>query len=457
MASTISKCRTRARTSTSQYLSKSRMDRRRTKMDSVSKMCDTDEEEESSSEEGEDEESKSSTSNNEDDQNPVNKTTDSSDEEQVIQNKCLRLNNVFTENDSSSDSEICSKPLRKIKGNSQRIFVPKEEEEKEEEGSVEKRTSNINFCMKIEEVPYSEKELKIARKRKRHLELQRLSQKIKSRRRTNTSFELIEDLDEEFEAPSLPQVESNSGTESENDSLDGFIVFDENDLQATTSSHNELSHSLLARHVPNFHIQDSYSHFQRVVKALLINSFDINFLKSLYEGKRKKKYAKEILNSLNYLDKRCVQVRLTNLKTTSRWTNCYQERVHCYPELKLQEHSKIERACQACNMKRTCRFSVFLSGHSYDPESLKQDSFMPHDTQVQSVGPVCAERTKIYHRIKHFKYELYQECYSMMQSEVIQDESLKDAINRIYTHLEEQSWIQEHSFGIRVPNNDHHK
>ncbi|XP_078258871.1 coiled-coil domain-containing protein 82-like isoform X2 [Rhinoraja longicauda] len=434
MAAAIGKYRTRARTNTSQSVSKSRIDRRRTRMDSISLVIDTDEEEESSSEKSEDEESMSSTS---EDEEELNKATDSSDEEPVVKRKRLRLSDPFTESECSSDSEVCSKPIRKIKCNSRHICV-----QDDEEGSGEETTAGTNLRVKIEEAPRMEKELTIARKRKRQLELKRLSQRRRSQGSTRSSFQIIENSDEESEATGS-QEENSSGTEWENDSLKDFIVFDEKDLQTTTSNHSELSQSVLAKHLPNFLIRDLYSHFQNFVKALLINAFDANFLKSLYEGSRKKKYAKEMLNSLNHVDERNVQMRLTNLWTTSRWKNRYRERVDSYSNLYVKEGPAIKTACQACGLNRTCRFTVILSGQLYDSKSLEQDSFMSNDKQVMLIGRVCAERTEVYHCLKHFKYELYQKCCSMVQSEDIRDENVKAAVNRIYKRLEEQDWIEE--------------
>ncbi|XP_062909887.1 coiled-coil domain-containing protein 82 isoform X2 [Mobula hypostoma] len=467
MASAISKYRTRK--STRQCLPESRIDRRRTRMASLSQMCDTDEESESSYEESEDEESWTSASEDEqnpanntidssdeekesscekskdkelkngttedyNDQNPANKTTESSDDECVIRKKRLCLSNPLMESESSSDSEIYSKPVRKVKAKSRCIFV------QDEESNSEEQPLDASFSVKIDEDTQLEKELAISRKRKRQLELTRLSQKKRSQSTTSSTLELTEISDEESDTSSLSQVENSSETEWENDSLKDFIVSDEKDLQTTTSNHNEF---VLEKYLPNFRIRDLYSHFQRVVKALLINAFDTNFLKSLYEGRRTKKYAKEILKSLNYLDERCVDMRLTNLKSTSRWKDRYKERVDCYPNLHVKEHPGLKTSCQACELKRTCRFTVTLSGKLYDSKNLEQDSFMSNDKQVLLVGRVCSERTKVYHALKHFKYKLYEECCSIVQSEATQDENVKDAVNRIHKRLKEQSWIEE--------------
>ncbi|XP_067890145.1 coiled-coil domain-containing protein 82 [Heterodontus francisci] len=437
MASAVGRYKTRARTRTTQCLPKARIDRRRTRMDSVSLLCDTDEEEESTCEESDDEQPSSSTSDDEEEQNAANKTQ-SSDEDNVIRRKRLCLSNVFTDNDSSSDSEIYSQPVRKIKGNSRRLSI-----QDEEEGNEEERTSATNFYVKNEAGSQTEKELTIARKRKRQLELKRLSKEKRSRCTTSGSCELFEESDEESGPFSPFQVENTSDTEWENDSLKDFIVFDEKESHVTTSGEPESSKSLLAKHLPKLHIHDLYSHFRRVVKALLINAFDGNFLKSLYEGSRKKKYAQEMLKSLDHFDDRCIQMRLVNLRTTSRWKNRYQERVNCYPNLHVKEHPSFKASCQACELQRNCRFTVILSGQLYDGKNLEQDSFMSNDKQVMVVGRVCAERTEVYHNLKHFKYKLYQQCCSIVQSDDTQDENVKDTVNRIFERLEEQTWIED--------------
>ncbi|XP_078077898.1 coiled-coil domain-containing protein 82 isoform X2 [Mustelus asterias] len=375
MATEIVRYKTRARTSAAQCLPKARIDRRRTRMDSVSLLCDTDEEEESPCEESDDEEQRSSTSDDEEMQNIVSKA-ESSDEDN-IRRKRVCLSNLLTDSGSSSDSEIYSRPVRKIKGNSRRVYI-----QDVDEGSEEERISATNFYVQNEDVAQIEKELTIARKRKRQMELKRLSKKKQPH--CTTSCELFEESEKDSRSSSPSQVVSTS--EWENDSLKDFIVFDEKEPQVTTSGQPEPSTSVLAKHLPKLLIHDLQTHFKRVVKALMINAFDGNFLKSLYEGSRKKKYAQEMLKSLDHLDGRYIETRLVNLKTTSKMKKRYQ---------------------------------------------------------VMVVGRVCAERTEVYHSLKHFKYNLYQQCRSIAQSNDNQDENVKDTVNRIYERLEEQAWIEE--------------
>lgn len=59
-----------------------------------------------------------------------------------------------------------------------------------------------------------------------------------------------------------------------------------------------------------------------------------------------------------------------------------QERVECYPKVRLLKLGLHRSVCEACKLQRQCSFSVRLSGQLYDLNSLEEDQFMPDDTQV---------------------------------------------------------------------------
>ncbi|KAM4789149.1 coiled-coil domain-containing protein 82 isoform 3-T5 [Cyanocitta cristata] len=188
---------------------------------------------------------------------------------------------------------------------------------------------------------------------------------------------------------------------------------------------------------------DHYVHFKRIVKAFLINAIDDTFLSSLYDGTRQKKYAQDMLLSLHYLDDRFIQPRLENLICRSRWKDRYKERVDCYPDVCISLKDTKNMSCQACEMKRCCKFNVLLSGRLYNSKTLEVDDFMSDDKQVLKVGVVCANRTRVYHNLKHFKYKLYMGCSSVAELDGVEDEPVKDTVERHFSHLEESGWIQE--------------
>ncbi|NXP86055.1 CCD82 protein, partial [Passerina amoena] len=243
----------------------------------------------------------------------------------------------------------------------------------------------------------------------------------------------------------LPLTPS-EGSETDSDSMKDFIIEEEenddgDDIDNT--EHIKISDNFSC--ITSLYLSrcDHYVHFKRIVKAFLINAIDDTFLSSLYDGTRQKKYAQEMLLSLHYLDDRFIQPRLENLICRSRWKDRYKERVDCYPDVRISLQSAKNMSCQACELKRWCKFSVLLSGRLYNSKTLEVDDFMSGDKQVLKVGTVCANRTRVYHNLKHFKYKLYMDCSSVVELDGVEDEPVKDTVERLFSHLEETGWIQK--------------
>ncbi|NXD24359.1 CCD82 protein, partial [Spelaeornis formosus] len=237
------------------------------------------------------------------------------------------------------------------------------------------------------------------------------------------------------------------GRETGSGSMKDFIVEENNDDDADIDNAEHVKSENQPHqkqpNLSNISRCDHYVHFKRIVKAFLINAIDDSFLSSLYDGTREKKYAQDMLHSLHYLDDRFIQPRLENLICRSRWKDRYKERVDCYPNVHISLKSKKNMSCQACEMKRCCKFSVLLSGKLYNSKTLEVDDFMSDDKQVLKVGIVCANRTKVYHNLKHFKYKLYKDCSSVVELDGVEDEPVKDTVERLFSHLEESGWIEK--------------
>ncbi|XP_077783138.1 coiled-coil domain-containing protein 82 isoform X2 [Podarcis muralis] len=238
----------------------------------------------------------------------------------------------------------------------------------------------------------AEKEAK--RKQGRLMKLQELSRRQSTR--ASGLSECHEDseenviIEDDSSHSSLTPAEISDA--SEVDSMKDFIV-EEEELEQENSEEDKsqsqkkkqaMSGTLLQKCFPYLAHVDHFVHFQRVVKAFLINAVDNNFLMSLYEGRRQKKYAKEMLTSLRFFDNDFVRPRLDNLVARSRWTEKYTKRVDSYPDIRIVNGIGEHRSCQACELQRHCRFTVILSGKSYDCETMQVDDFMSHDKQQYS-------------------------------------------------------------------------
>nr|XP_045002531.1 coiled-coil domain-containing protein 82 [Jaculus jaculus]XP_045002532.1 coiled-coil domain-containing protein 82 [Jaculus jaculus] len=336
-----------------------------------------------------------------------------------------RLSSVMYDSDESDGSDIL---LRKVGVKRPRRVV----EDECSSGETEQETPEKALA---------------ARKREYHQKLKELSKRSRQRRSSGRDIE-------NSEKESCPSTGDESEEEEAEDYkydeygddyiLDDFVVQDEYDEETKNQRGENLTMSQLKLVKQNslYSFSDHYTHFERVVKALLINALDESFLGTLYDGTRQKSYAQDMLTSLYYLDNHFIQPRLENLAARSRWKEQYKERVENYFTLSIHLKNPENCCCQACGLHRHCKFLVHLSGELYNSKTMETDDFMSHDKQVFNVGRICADRTRIYHDLKHFKFKLYQECCSIAKIEEVEDEQVKETVERIIHKLKEDGWIK---------------
>ncbi|KAK4832500.1 hypothetical protein QYF61_023547, partial [Mycteria americana] len=434
---------TRNKTAGTELSSKSRVDWRCTKrelvlLDSSDGSSCTSEDEEPTTSEGEVDEKdetvvKNSLSDQEEKSHDGDVTEDGEDE-CIVPGKRKRSNtSVLYDSDESEDSDIL---VRKVFAKRHCIM---DEDESSEEQQPDKTCPTENVSTN--------------RKQKVFAKLKELARQRATR--TSCSSEDCEDSNGEAETEEEPlchlSLTPPEGSETDSDSMKDFIVEEDEDDDDNTEDvksvnqpqQKELNTSnseLLAYYVPHLSRCDHYVHFKRIVKAFLINAIDDTFLSSLYDGTRQKKYAQDMLLSLHYLDDRFIQPRLENLISRSRWKDRYKERVDCYPDVRIILKNPTNMPCQACELNRYCKFNVLLSGKLYNSRTLEADDFMSDDKQV---GMVCANRTRVYHNLKHFKYKLYVDCSSVTKLDGVEDEAVKDTVERLFSQLEDSGWIQK--------------
>ncbi|XP_065688248.2 coiled-coil domain-containing protein 82 [Patagioenas fasciata] len=437
---------TRNKTAATEPPSKSRVDWRRTKrklilLDSNDESSCTSEEEECTTSEDEADEKdetlvKNSLSDQEQKSHDGEVTED--EDEHIVPGKRKRLNtSVLCDSDESEDSDIL---VRKIFAKRHCIM---DEDENLQERQPDKTCPVENVSTN--------------RKQKMFAKLKVLARQRATRR--SCSSENCEDSNDEEEIEEEPlchlPLTPTESSEADSNSMKDFIVEEEEDDDDDNTEHeisenqpqqkelNTSNSELLAYYVPHLSRCDHYVHFKRIVKAFLINAIDDTFLSSLYDGTRQKQYAQDMLLSLHYLDDRFIQPRLDNLISTSRWKDRYRERVDCYPDVRIIMKNPKNMSCHACGLTRYCKFDVLLSGKLYNSSTLEADDFMSDDKQVLKVGVVCADRTRVYHNLKHFKYKLYVDCSSITESDGFVDEPVKDTVERLFSQLEDSGWIQK--------------
>ncbi|XP_066894349.1 coiled-coil domain-containing protein 82 isoform X3 [Kogia breviceps] len=300
-------------------------------------------------------------------------TEEDLEEEHIKRGKRKRISSVMYDSDESDDSDIL---VRKVGVKHPRRVVEDE-------------------CSSVEMEQKEPEKTLASRKREQLQKLQDLSkQRSHQRRSSSRDFE-------DSEKKSCPSSDENDDEEGEEEDdyeydedgddyiIDDFVVQDEEGDEENKSQREEkltTSQLKLVKQNSLYSFSDHYTHFERVVKALLINALDESFLRTLYDGTRQKSYAQDMLTSLHYLDNRFVQPRLENLTSRSRWKEQYK---------------------------------------------------------VFTVGRICANRTRIYHKLQHFKFKLYQECCSIAKTEAVEDEQVKETVERIFIQSKESGWIKE--------------
>ncbi|NXH85130.1 CCD82 protein, partial [Edolisoma coerulescens] len=335
---------------------------------------------------------------------------------------------VMYDSDESEDSDIL---VRKVSAK-RRCIIDDDESSEKQQPDKTCPTENVSTN----------------RKQKVLAKLKELARQSAARRSCSSANCEDSNSEAEIEEESLCQLPltPSEGSDTDSGSMKDFIV--DSDDDDGDDDNTEPNFFLLLVNfgcIAFFAVSrcDHYVHFKRIVKAFLINAIDDTFLSSLYDGTRQKKYAQDMLLSLHYLDDRFIQPRLENLICRSRWKDRYKERVDCYPDVRISLKNTKNMSCQACEMKRCCKFNVLLSGRLYNSKTLEVDDFMSDDKQVLKVGVVCANRTRVYHNLKHFKYKLYMGCSSVAELDGVEDEPVKDTVERLFSHLEESGWIQE--------------
>nr|XP_033805761.1 coiled-coil domain-containing protein 82 isoform X2 [Geotrypetes seraphini] len=417
------KYKTRSITKSEECTWKSRVDWKRTKKDRLLSVLDSD----SSTSDGDREEEDGdmtdcSTSEEVQEQQRNTTVVSKEDREEEESEECVtlgtlkRTSSVMYDSDGSSDSEG---PVRKV-FSKRRCIIDEDECDFDKRGSQALNVKEEEASSTGEDEESLQKQNRSLRKKMRLAKLKELS----ARRRSNSNG-YFEDSSEEdnLEDDQFPLKSADaSDLEDDDSSLKDFIVEDEEeekDIEEPEDQSNPENRDPKIR-----------------------NSAFVQHHIPLH-GTRQKKYAQEMILALHYLDDRFIQPRLENLVGRSRWKERYKERVECYPRIYIYQQFPSNIYCQACELQRYCKFSVVLSGQLYNKKTLEVDDFMSHDKQVLKVGSVCADRTRVYHQLRHFKYNLYRACNSKTEEAENKEGPVKDIVERLFSRLKTGGWIQE--------------
>nr|XP_055176675.1 coiled-coil domain-containing protein 82 isoform X3 [Nyctereutes procyonoides] len=191
---------------------------------------------------------------------------DDIEEEHIKRGKRKRISSVMYDSDESDDSDIL---VRKVGVKRPRRVVEDE-------------------CSSVEMEQKKPEKTLAARKREKFQKLKELS-KQRSRQRRNSSRHF-----EDSEKESCPRNDDNDDEEEDDYEydedgddyiIDDFVVQDEEGDEENKRQQGEkltTSQLKLVKQNSLYSFSDHYTHFERVVKALLINALDESFLGTLY-------------------------------------------------------------------------------------------------------------------------------------------------------------------------------
>lgn len=108
-----------------------------------------------------------------------------------------------------------------------------------------------------------------------------------------------------------------------------------------------------------------------------------------------------------------VEGKLTNMRElvdSQAWKNEFREALEALPNLRFQ-NIQFHDGCDACQRQgRVASTNLTFSGLYYDKETFEHVGNYEQRKMSFNVGRFCATRSKLYHRIYHYKYKLYHKC-----------------------------------------------
>lgn len=149
-----------------------------------------------------------------------------------------------------------------------------------------------------------------------------------------------------------------------------------------------------------------YHYFRIYVQAMISQSFNNSFLESVKEVE----YFSNALEQIDYLISTCRESILED----DAWNEILTSRLDRFPQIKVEEmivnFASQYRPCQASKAPNTLATRyITLSGPKYDPASLAVQS-QENEKVTFMVSDKLMTDIITYHGLKHFKFNLLQEC-----------------------------------------------
>jgi len=185
--------------------------------------------------------------------------------------------------------------------------------------------------------------------------------------------------------------------------------------------------------------------FHKVFKLFIRDHLNSKSIDNYYNVDMESDEHEATRNAITILN-RNLDEGVGNVQTGS-WQHILKERLNIHPCLITQMLQAKKHKCFLCGRRRHCSDEILLFGKKYNHNSLKTDKNAEYELTAEEeaagyqqyeaedgnigiqvpIGPTCLQRLLIYHELRHYKLQCYNDLGEAMES-IVQQKTLQKKI-----------------------------
>jgi len=187
--------------------------------------------------------------------------------------------------------------------------------------------------------------------------------------------------------------------------------------------------------------------FHRVFKLFIRDNLNSKSIDNCYNVDMESEDHEATRNAITILN-RNLDEGVGNVQTGS-WQHLLKERLNIHPCLITQNLESKKHKCFLCGRRRHCSDEILLFGKKYNNNSLKTDKNAKYELTAEEeaegykqyeaedgnigvqvpIGPSCLQRLLIYHELKHYKLQCYNDLGEAMER-IVQQKKFQDKMEK---------------------------
>lgn len=134
---------------------------------------------------------------------------------------------------------------------------------------------------------------------------------------------------------------------------------------------------------------------------------------------------------------------LKNMLESPSWKKNYKKAMETFPIMRYDELSRARKRCQACKRcVKVASHKLILSGKPYAVENFDSKKTDLLSTTSFDVGRNCGRRSKLYHRVLYYAFNLRQKCIDAVNV-YYQLDSRLTRIDVLKKCMDDETWTQK--------------